>query len=74
MPRYYFDVADGKRLPDQSGLDCRDDQDAEAKARIIARQIAQDAPPVLGPRNITVLDEDGNQVSIVPVATGAAGD
>jgi hypothetical protein len=68
MPRYYFNVEDGTRLADASGLDCSDDRDAEAKAKIIARQIATDVPPVSRRRHIAVLDEDGNQVSIVPVS------
>jgi hypothetical protein len=46
MPRYYFKIIDGTVLNDPSGLDCHNDLDAEAKAKIIARQIALDAPPV----------------------------
>jgi hypothetical protein len=67
MPRYYFDVKDGTHLADPAGLDCRDDLDAEAKARIIARQIASDAPPSIVPRHIEILDEAGKPISIVPV-------
>jgi hypothetical protein len=68
MPRYYFDVKNGRRLPDSTGLDCSDYQDAEAKARIIARQIARDAPAAAQPRHIAVLDEDRNEISTVPVS------
>jgi hypothetical protein len=67
MPRYYFEVVDGTTLKDPSGLDCRDALDAEAKAKIIAHQVATDAPPVSHPRRIAIVDEDGNQVSSVPV-------
>jgi hypothetical protein len=68
MPRYYFKVVDGTPLKDPSGLDCRDHLDAVAKAKIIARQIAIDAPPVSQPRHVAIVDEDGNQISIVPVS------
>src|ERR1043165_3294598 len=44
MPRYFFDVIDGHRLPDPAGLECRDDEEATAHARTIAHQIAADAP------------------------------
>jgi hypothetical protein len=67
MPRYYFKIVDGTTLNDPLGLDCRDDQDAEAKAKIIAHEIATDAP-VAQARRIAIVDEDGNQVSIVPVS------
>jgi hypothetical protein len=68
MPRYYFKVIDGMTLNDPSGMDCRDDPDAVAKTKIIAHQIATQAPPVSQPRRIAILDEDGNEVSIVPVS------
>jgi hypothetical protein len=44
MPRYYFDPSNGQRLPDPSGLECRDDDEAKAKAEVIARQVAAEAP------------------------------
>jgi hypothetical protein len=30
MPRYYFDLGNGDRLADPSGVDCRDDEEARA--------------------------------------------
>lgn len=66
MPRYYFDVQDGTRLADPSGLDCRDDADALRKARFIAEQIARSAPHP-SPRQVQVLNEEGEEISIVPV-------
>jgi hypothetical protein len=44
MPRYFFDLKNGHQLIHPSGLDCRDDQGATAKAIIIAQQIGSDAP------------------------------
>src|SRR2546429_941735 len=38
MPRYYFDLANGRRLADPSALVCRDDEDAKAKAEVIDRK------------------------------------
>jgi hypothetical protein len=67
MPRYYFDVKDGTRLADPSGLDCRDDADALCKARFIAEQIARSAPHHSSLRQIQVLNEEGEEISIVPV-------
>jgi hypothetical protein len=67
MPKYYFDLTNGSRLVDASGLDCRDDQDAQAKAKIIAKQVGEEAPTPHVPRHVEVLDEDRAQVSKVPV-------
>jgi hypothetical protein len=67
MPKYYFDLTDGSRLVDASGLDCRDDQDAQAKAKIIAKQVGDETPSHPIPRHVEVLDEDRAKVSKVPV-------
>jgi uncharacterized protein DUF6894 len=66
MPRYYFDLANGHRLADPSGLVCRDDEDAKAKAEVIARQIAAEAPASTG-RRVTILDEGGQEITTAPI-------
>jgi hypothetical protein len=66
MSRYFFDVKNGHRLVDPSGLDCRNDQEAIRNAIMIARQIARDAPPS-GPRHVSVLNSDREEVSKVPI-------
>jgi hypothetical protein len=66
MSRYFFDVKNGHRLVDPSGLDCRNDQEAIENATVIARQIAEDAPPS-GPRHVSVLNSDREEVSKVPI-------
>jgi hypothetical protein len=66
MSRYFFDVKNGHRLVDPSGLDCRNDQEAIENAILIARQIARDAPPN-GPRHVSVLNSDREEVSKVPI-------
>jgi hypothetical protein len=57
MPRYFFDLKNGHRLIDPSGLDCRDDREATATAIIIAQQIALDAPGAAS-RHIAVLNSE----------------
>ena len=66
MSRYFFDVKNGHRLVDPSGLDCRNDQEAIQNAIVIARQIAADAPPN-GPRHVSVLNSNREEVSKVPI-------
>jgi len=68
MPRYYFDVKDGPLLADASGLECRDDEDARDKAKVIAEVIALDAPARGGTRGLVILNEEGNEVAHVPIA------
>jgi hypothetical protein len=73
MPKYYFDLVDGARLVDPSGLDCRDDHDANAKAKIIAKHIEAEtsAAPVL--RHVEVLNEDRDKIAKVQVRTDTNG-
>jgi hypothetical protein len=73
MPKYYFDLTDGSRLVDHSGLDCRDDQDADAKAKIIAKQIETDIPTAPVQRHVEVLNEERDKVAKVPVRTDTTG-
>lgn len=44
MPRYYFDLKDGHRLVDPSGVDCPNDEAAQKQAKVIAARIAADVP------------------------------
>jgi hypothetical protein len=73
MPKYYFDLVDGSRLVDPSGLECRDDHDANAKAKIIAKQIEADIPTAPVQRHVEVLNEDRDKVAKVPVRTDTNG-
>jgi hypothetical protein len=67
MPRYFFDIKNGHRLIDPSGLDCRDDQQAKDQAIIIARQIASDTPETAPVRHVAVLDSERQEIGKVPV-------
>ncbi len=72
MPRYFFDVKNGHRLIDPSGLECRDDQDATAQATVIAAQIAKEVPGSSGARHIAILNGTREEIGRVPVVTMAA--
>jgi hypothetical protein len=67
MPRFYFDIKNGHRLVDPSGLDCADADQAISKAKTIARQIAQETSGEGGQRHIAILDSQRREVSKVPV-------
>ena len=61
MPRYYFDLSNGHRVRDYSGLDCRSEDDAKHKAKMIAHDIAREVESI-PKRRLTVVDEDGRDV------------
>jgi hypothetical protein len=44
MPHYYFDIKDGHRLVDPSGFNFQNDDDALAKAEVIAIGVSLDNP------------------------------
>ena len=46
MPHYYFDIRDGHRLVDPSGINFKNDDDAIAKAEVIAIGVSLDKPAV----------------------------
>lgn len=67
MPHYFFDIKDGHRLVDPSGLDCKNDADAIEKAKVIAIGVSLDKPAVDPERHISVLNADREEISAVPV-------
>jgi hypothetical protein len=67
MPHYYFDIKDGHRLVDPSGLDFENDDDAIAKAEVIAIGVSLDKPAVDPERHIAVLNDLREEISRVPV-------
>jgi len=67
MPRYHFELANGHRIPDPRGLDCKNGEDAVAKARHIAAAIAAEIGET--PRSLVVVDDDGNDLCKVPIAS-----
>ena len=67
MPIFHFDVADGVRLEDPVGLDCKNELDARKTADLIARQIAIDLDGDYEDRAVVVVDEAGAEVYRAPV-------
>ena len=67
MPHYYFDIKDGHRLVDPSGLNFDDDDDAIAKAEVIAIGVSLDKPAVDPERHIAVLNDSRKEIFRVPV-------
>jgi hypothetical protein len=67
MPHYYFDIKDGHRLVDPSGLNFKNDDDAVAKAEVIAIGVSLDKPAVDPERHIAVLNDLREEIFRVPV-------
>jgi hypothetical protein len=67
MPIFHFDIADGVRLEDPVGLDCKNENDARKTADLIARQIAVDIPADHEDRAVVVVDETGSEIYKTPV-------
>ncbi|HEY8746890.1 MAG TPA: hypothetical protein VIM11_02870 [Tepidisphaeraceae bacterium] len=67
MPHYYFDIKDGHRLVDPSGLNFKNDDDALAKAEVIAIGVSLDKPAVDPERHIAVLNVSREEIFRVPV-------
>jgi hypothetical protein len=66
VSRYFFDVKNGHRLIDPTGVDCHDDHEAIKAGVFIAKQIAAEVPPDQ-PRHISVLNSDRQEVVQVPI-------
>jgi hypothetical protein len=67
MPIFHFDIADGVRLEDPVGLDCRNESDARRTADLIARQIAIDVVDGGEDRSVVVIDEAGAEIYKAPI-------
>jgi hypothetical protein len=67
MPIFHFDIADGVRLEDPVGLDCKNEHDAMKTADLIARQIAIDLHGDGEDRAVVVVDEAGSEIYKAPV-------
>jgi hypothetical protein len=67
MPHYYFDIRDGRRLVDPSGMNFKNDDDTLAKAEVIAIGVSLDKPAVDPERHIAVLNGSREEIFRVPV-------
>ncbi|TXN14465.1 hypothetical protein FV219_03570 [Methylobacterium sp. WL122] len=75
MPRYYFDINDGRNQRDEEGVLCADLQAAVLEAKKLLPAIAADEVPKDGERQamtVLVTDEDGRAIYMAALAyTGA---
>jgi hypothetical protein len=62
MPIFHFDIADGVRLEDPVGMNCKNEQDAKRTADLIAKQIAIDVVDGGTDRTVVVIDETGSEI------------
>jgi hypothetical protein len=67
MPHYHFELTNGHRLPDPTGLECNSDQDAKSKADLIARRIADETHSKSKGRYVRVVDDEGTEIYKAPV-------
>jgi hypothetical protein len=67
MPHYFFDIKDGHRLVDPSGLELKNDDTAIAKAKVLAIGVSLDKPAVDPERPIVVLNGSRDEIFRVPV-------
>jgi hypothetical protein len=67
MPQYYFDIKDGHKLVDPSGMKFKNDDDAIARAKVIAIGVSLDKPAVDPERHIAVMNDEGQEILKVPV-------
>ncbi len=66
MPRYYFDVKNGRRVVDAIGMFCIDDRAAMTTADFKAIQIGIDMPSH-HMRHVAVLNANGDEIFKSPV-------
>ena len=66
MPMFYFQIVDGQKIKDPTGLELKTRKEAEQAAENIARQIAIDVGPTSA-RKVVVVTEEGDKVYTAPV-------
>lgn len=65
MPKYYFNVIDGRNIPDDHGTELPDDTAAKAEARGVAGDLIRDMGPAFWDHDVwqmNVTDELGREV------------
>ena len=67
MPRYFFDIKDGRRIVDPAGFKCDDDVAAMIRATVLAVGIAIDHPDNDPERRVAIIDDEGREIGTVPV-------
>jgi len=67
MPRYFFDITNGHRLSDPSGVVCEDDTDAIIQAEVFAIGVSLYRPGDDPERRVAIINDKGREVGNVPV-------
>jgi hypothetical protein len=71
MPRFFFQVGDGRTVfCDERGQQLASREEAEARAAVIAAELAQDGTAYHG-FFVCVVDDAGHEVAKVPIAPAA---
>lgn len=70
MPRYFFDVKDGRRSVDPAGLELSSQQEALGFAQELAARLAAESNNNIG-RRVVVIDIEGQEVLSVLVTNTA---
>jgi hypothetical protein len=72
MARYFFDLIDGKNIPDKAGQELRDEGAARRVADRLARDIYKIRPELRGDDYaISVRNENGDEIHRVCLETAA---
>jgi len=74
MPRYFFDLQDGRRIPDFGGTELRDIHAARTEAERLSQAFTTDEPEVIGAGErgqVEVSDEWGLLLFRLPFAASA---
>jgi hypothetical protein len=67
MPRFYFQVTNGKTIPDEIGDRFDSVDEAIRHAITMARELGHARPPTNTRENVSVIDEHGNEVFRTPI-------
>ena len=69
MAHYYFDLKDGATQRDHAGVELRSDDDAIARAHVLAGEIGNQGAVRDHACHVSVINENGHEVTRVPVSS-----
>ena len=71
MPRYFFNTVDGRRYPDEEGIDLPDLDDVRGRATRVIAELLKEQPADLwdtGRLRLEVTDADGAVILVLDVS------
>ena len=71
MPRYFFNTVDGRRYPDEEGIDLPDLDDVRGRATRVIAELLKEQPADLwdtGRLRLEVTDADGVVILVLDVS------